>query len=308
MNQKATPVKNTAPKGATAARTTFKQRFESWREHHKEVALESLNRLLATPLPTVMTVLVIAIALSLPAGLYVMLKNAEAISDDWDGSAQISLFLHFKTSAEQGRKLADTLAQRGDVKRTEYISRQQALAEFEEQSGFGDLLQELGENPLPAVVVVYPSVTDLDAAEALRLDLAAQGEVDLAQLDAQWVQRLYAILDLGRRLVVALSIGLALAVLLVIINTIRLAIESRRDEIIIVKLVGGTDAFVRRPFMYTGLWYGLGGCLIALLLIQTLLWWLDGPVQALSELYRSQFELSGLGLEVTFLMLTGSFR
>ena len=126
MNQKATPVKNTAPKGATAARTTFKQRFESWREHHKEVALESLNRLLATPLPTVMTVLVIAIALSLPAGLYVMLKNAEAISDDWDGSAQISLFLHFKTSAEQGRKLADTLAQRGDVKRTEYISRQQA--------------------------------------------------------------------------------------------------------------------------------------------------------------------------------------
>ena len=262
--------------------------------------------MLATPLPTVMTVLVIAIALSLPAGLYVMLKNAEAISDDWDGSAQISLFLHFKTSAEQGRKLADTLAQRGDVKRTEYISRQQALAEFEEQSGFGDLLQELGENPLPAVVVVYPSVTDLDAAEALRLDLAAQGEVDLAQLDAQWVQRLYAILDLGRRLVVALSIGLALAVLLVIINTIRLAIESRRDEIIIVKLVGGTDAFVRRPFMYTGLWYGLGGCLIALLLIQTLLWWLDGPVQALSELYRSQFELSGLGLEVTFLMLTGS--
>jgi len=306
MNQKATPVKNTAPTGATAARPTVTQRFESWREHHKEVALESLNRLLATPLPTVMTVLVIAIALSLPAGLYVMLKNAEAISDDWDGSAQISLFLHFKTSAEQGRKLADTLAQRGDVKRTEYISRQQALAEFEEQSGFGDLLQELGENPLPAVVVVYPSVTDLDAAEALRLDLAAQGEVDLAQLDAQWVQRLYAILDLGRRLVVALSIGLALAVLLVIINTIRLAIESRRDEIIIVKLVGGTDAFVRRPFMYTGLWYGLGGCLIALLLIQTLLWWLDGPVQALSELYRSQFELSGLGLEVTFLMLTGS--
>ncbi|MBA55644.1 MAG: cell division protein FtsX [Pseudomonadales bacterium] len=308
MNQTApkNAPKAPAPKGATAARTTFKQRFESWREHHKEVALESLRRLMATPLPTLMTILVIAIALSLPAGLYVMLKNAEAISEDWDGSAQISLFLHLKTSTEQGRRLADTLAKRPDVKRTEYISREQALAEFEEQSGFGDLLQELGENPLPAVVVVYPSVTDLEAAEKLRLDLAKKGEVDLAQLDAQWVQRLYAILDLGRRLVVALSIGLALAVLLVIINTIRLAIESRRDEIIIVKLVGGTDAFVRRPFMYTGLWYGLGGCLIALMLIQTVLWWLDEPVQALSELYRSQFELSGLGLEVSFLMLLGS--
>ncbi|MAR92691.1 MAG: cell division protein FtsX [Pseudomonadales bacterium] len=301
-----TPAQRTAPRGATAARTTFRQRFDSWREHHKEVALESLRRLLATPLPTAMTILVIAIALSLPAGLYVMLKNAESISEDWDGSAQISLFLNFNTQEQQGRKLAAELARRDDVKRTEYISREQALAEFEAQSGFGDLLEELGENPLPAVVVVYPAVTDLTAAESLRTDLDQLGEVDLAQLDAQWVQRLYAILDLGRRLVVALSMGLALAVLLVIINTIRLAIESRRDEIVIVKLVGGTDAFVRRPFMYTGLWFGLGGCLVALLLIQTVLWWLDEPVQTLSALYRSQFELSGLGLRVSFLMLLGS--
>jgi len=315
MNQKATDPrapKNAPPKppqrkgGATTARTTFSQRFESWREHHRDVALESLRRLLATPLPTLMTVLVIAIALSLPAGLYVMLKNAEAISEDWDGTAQISLFLRQTVTPDQGRRLASLLEKRADVRRTEYISREQALAEFQEQSGFGDLLKELGENPLPAVVVVYPAGSDLTAAEKLRADLASKVEVDLAQLDAQWVQRLYAILELGQRLVVALSVGLALAVLLVIINTIRLLIESRRDEIVIVKLVGGTDAFVRRPFMYTGLWYGLGGCVIALLLIQTVLWWLDGPVQALSELYRSQFQLSGLGLEVTFLMLLGS--
>lgn len=310
MNQRSNPTPNpdkpVTRKGATTARTTFGQRFESWREHHRDVAMESLRRLLHTPLPTLMTVLVIAISLSLPAGLYVMLKNAETISEDWDGTAQISLFLHLNTSPEQGRQLATSLTKRADVKRTEYISREQALAEFQEQSGFGDLLKELGENPLPPVVVVYPAVTDLEAAEKLRSDLAGKVEVELAQLDAQWVQRLYAILELGQRLVVALSVGLALAVLLVIINTIRLAIESRRDEIIIVKLVGGTDAFVRRPFMYTGLWYGLGGCLIALILIQTVLWWLDGPVQALSELYRSQFQLSGLGLEVSFLMLLGS--
>lgn len=293
-------------RGATAAGTTFAQRFQSYREHHKAVARESLQRLLRTPLPTLMTILVIAISLSLPAGLYVMLKNAENVSADWDGNAQISLFLHLQTSAQQGRTLADQLARHQAVKRVEFISREQALQEFEEQSGFGDLIQELGENPLPAVIVVYPSVTDLDSAEALRSELANHSEVELAQLDAQWVQRLYAILDLGRRLVVALSVALALAVLLVIINTIRLAIESRRDEIIIVKLVGGTDAFVRRPFMYTGLWYGLGGCLTALVLVQTVIWWLQDPVAALSELYRSKFELTGLGFGVSMLMLMGS--
>ncbi|MEZ5507300.1 MAG: FtsX-like permease family protein [Gammaproteobacteria bacterium] len=162
------------------------------------------------------------------------------------------------------------------------------------------------ENPLPAVIVVYPAEARLERAEKLRDDLAKLGQVDIAQLDAQWVQRLYALLELGGRLVVALAIGLALAVLLVIVNTIRLGIENRRDEIIIVKLVGGTDAYVRRPFLYTGLWYGLGGSVIALLLIQILLLWLDGPVQVVADLYRSRFELEGLGFGAACLMLFGS--
>src|SRR5690606_487818 len=146
----------------------------------------------------------------------------------------------------------------------------------------------------------------LERAEKLRDDLAKLGQVDIAQLDAQWVQRLYALLELGGRVVVALAIGLALAVLLVIVNTIRLGIENRRDEIVIVKLVGGTDAYVRRPFLYTGLWYGLGGSVIALILIQILLLWLDGPVQVVADLYRSRFELEGLGFGAACLMLFGS--
>lgn len=302
MNQ---PGPNVA-KGATVARVTTKQRLESWREHHRDVALESLRRLLATPLPSLMTLLVIAIALALPGGLFVLLKNAQAVSDGWEGSAQVSLFLTQRTSDADGRALAGELAKRADVKRTDFISREQALAEFREQSGLGNILQELGENPLPAVIVVYPAVNDLQRAEKLRTDLTRQGEVDIAQLDAQWVQRLYAMLELGRRLVVALAIGLALAVLLVIVNTIRLAIESRRDEILIVKLVGGTDAYVRRPFLYTGFWYGLGGSLIALLLIQALLLWMDGPVRVVADLYRSQFALAGLGFDAALLMLAGS--
>jgi len=301
MNQPAAP-----NKGATVARVTWQQRFESWREHHRDVAVDSLHRLLATPLPTLMTLLVIAIALALPGGLFVLLKNAQSVSDGWEGSAQVSLFLTAKTSDDQGRALAAELARRADVKRTDFVSRAQALAEFREQSGLGNILEELGENPLPAVIVVYPAEARLERAEKLRDDLAKLGQVDIAQLDAQWVQRLYALLELGGRLVVALAIGLALAVLLVIVNTIRLGIEIRRDEIVIVKLVGGTDAYVRRPFLYTGLWYGLGGSVIALILIQILLLWLDGPVQVVADLYRSRFELEGLGFGAACLMLFGS--
>lgn len=302
MNQ---PAPNVS-KGATVARVTWRQRFDRWREHHRDVAVDSLRRLRATPLPTLMTLLVIAIALALPAGLFVLIKNVQTLSEGWDGNAQVSLYLSSRTGDTQGRALATELAQRVDVKRTEYISRERALEEFKEQSGLGDILQELGENPLPAVIVVYPAHDTLEQAQKLRDDLARKTEVDEAQLDAQWVQRLYALLALGERLVLALSIGLALAVLLVIVNTIRLGIESRRDEIVIVKLVGATDAYVRRPFLYTGLWYGLGGSLIALLLIQALLLWLDGPVRAVADLYRSTFALAGLGVGTGLLIIIGS--
>jgi cell division transport system permease protein len=127
-------------------------------------------------------------------------------------------------------------------------------------------------------------------------------QIDQAVLDLEWVQRLYSMMALGKRLVIALAALLALGVLLVVGNTIRLAIESRRDEIVIVKLVGGTNAFVRRPFLYTGLWYGLGGGILAWLIIGFGLFWLSSPVAELAGLYRSQFELQGLGIGDSLMM------
>lgn len=295
-----------APRGASQQTVTLAQRFTSYRNHHKVVALESLQRLMATPIPTTMTVLVLAIAIALPAGLYVMLKNAQVLSRDWDGSAQISLYLQQDLSLEKGKAFARKLEKRVDIARTQYISKAQALEEFEVLSGFGDLLSELDENPLPAVIVVYPSKRDAAVAEALRATLDEFSQVDSAQLDAEWVQRLHAMLDLGERLVFALGLGLGLAVLLVVINTIRLAIEARRDEIVIVKMVGGTDAFVRRPFLYCGLWYGLAGGLIALIIIESVLFWVDSPVGQLASLYGSSFDLSGLGFINTLLLFAAS--
>lgn len=293
-------------RGASVARTQLSHRFESYKNHHKEVARSSLKRLLGTPLPTLMTVLVIAIALALPVGLYVMLKNAQALSRDWDGNAQISLYLKLDTSESTGKSLANRLRQHKAIAKTQYISKAQALEEFKALSGFGDVLTELDENPLPAVIVVYPHARDLAKAELLQQELDKISEVDSAQLDAQWVRRLHAMLDLAERVVWALGIGLSLAVLLVIINTIRLAIESRRDEIVIVKLVGATDGFVQRPFLYTGFWYGLGGGIVALIIIQSVLFWVDSPVARIADLYSSAFNLRGLGFGPTVALLLGS--
>ncbi|PCJ45838.1 MAG: cell division protein FtsX [Moraxellaceae bacterium] len=295
-----------APRGASVQATTLSQRFSSYRHHHKEVAIESLQRLLSTPIPTLMTVLVLAIAIALPAGLYVMLKNAQLLSRDWDGSAQISLYLQQDVSSATGKELATDLNRRVDIARTQYISKEQALEEFKVLSGFGDLLKELNENPLPAVIVVYPANGDVAQAEKLRKALDAMPSVESAELDAEWVQRLHAMLDLAERLVFSLGLGLGLAVLLVVINTIRLAIEARRDEIIIVKMVGATDAFVRRPFLYCGFWYGLAGGLVALIIIESVLFWVDSPVGQLADLYSSTFDLSGLGFVNTLLLFVTS--
>mgnify|MGYP000019848128 FL=1 len=305
---KATANKPSVPRGASLQTTTFSQRFTSYRHHHKVVAVESLQRWLVTPLPTLMTVMVLAIAIALPAGLYVMLKNAQLLSRDWDGSAQISLYLKQNISELDGKSLAKSLERRVDIARTQFISKEQALEEFQLLSGFGDLLKELDENPLPAVVVVYPAQRDAALAEQLRVALNDFQQVESAELDAEWVQRLHAMLDLGERLVFALGLGLGLAVLLVVINTIRLAIEARRDEIVIVKMVGATDAFVRRPFLYCGLWYGLAGGIVALIIIESVLFWVDSPVGQLADLYSSSFDLSGLGFVNTLsLFLTSAF-
>ena len=294
---------NAPKRGATTAKATWRHRFDRYRQHHRAVALDSLRRLVRAPLSTLMTWLVIAIALALPAGLFVLLKNAQAVSEGWEGGAQISLYMKASTSDADARAMVDEVAARVDVKRVDFISREKALADFQRQSGLGDILAGLDENPLPAVLVVYPDQADFAAADKLRSDLAKKEGVETAQLDAQWVQRLYAMLDLGERLVIALGTALALAVMLVIVNTVHLAIQSRRDEILIVKLVGATDAYVRRPFLYTGFWYGLGGSLLALVLVSAVLTWLDGPVNTLAALYHSSFRLAGLGVGPALLLI-----
>lgn len=283
------------PKGASHSKTAWRDRLEAWQAHHSNCALESLLRLLRTPLQSTLTWLVVAIATALPATLYVALLNIESLGYHWQDSSQISVFVKPAAKANAVQQWADTLRARPDIDSVEYVGPEQALAEFKTYSGLGAVLDDLTENPLPPVLLVQPgSATTGEPLAALLSELTQHDLSDDARLDMMWVKRLEQLVTLASRGVFFLAALLALGLLLVVGNTIRLAIESRRDEILVVKLVGGTDAYVRRPFLYTGLWYGLGGGLIALLLLALGLAWLETPVASLATLYQSEFHLSGL--------------
>jgi cell division transport system permease protein len=265
---------------------------------HLQTLFYSLGELARAPFASLMTIAVIAITLSLPSVLYLLIDNLQRVSAGWDGNARISLFLKSDTAEKVARALGDRIRGMPAVAAVDYVSPEEALAEFRRLSGFGDALDALGYNPLPPVLIVRPAdaVSDPVALEGLVGELGHLGEVDLAQLDLDWVKRLHALLQLAGRAVGILMTLLALAVVLIIGNTIRLAVLNRREEIEVIKLVGGTDAFIRRPFLYAGFFQGVLGALGAWLLVSLVLGLLAGPVQQLASLYASAFRPESLGL------------
>jgi cell division transport system permease protein len=283
--------------GASQSRTRVRDLYNSWLGHHRLSAADSLQRILDNPVSSVLTWLVIGIALALPMGLSVALDNVGRLSASWDSPAQISLFLQDEVSQDDARELESALAQRQDVAQTRFVSRDEALEEFRTLSGFADVLASLQDNPLPHLILVSPIDGNKGTVAAgLRTELEGYPEVGQAVLDMEWLQRLNSLMQLSRRLVMAVGGLLVLGVMLILGNTIRLAIENRRDEIVIIKLVGGSNAFVRRPFLYTGLWYGVGGGFFAAVLVAAALWFMQHPVSELARLYQSEFRLHGLGI------------
>ncbi|BAO44960.1 permease-like cell division protein FtsX [Thiolapillus brandeum] len=288
-------------------KAAFNKHFSlsAWLARHAQVFLSSLGRLARRPLGSLMTLTVLGIAISLPLGLHLLVNNLQQLAGNWDGSASISLFLEDGISEEQAEALMDTLKTRPDIGAVQHITPEQAMAEFRQHSGFGDALDLLDSNPLPHVLLVQPANPDLHTQRIKPLldHLKAQPGVELALADLQWVERFQGINRMLERIALLLALLLALAVLLIIGNTIRLEIQSRRDEIEIVKLVGGSNSFIRRPFLYEGFWYGLLGGLLATLLIWLASLALRGPAQHLADLYHSNFHLGGLDLHTAALVL-----
>lgn len=278
----------------------------SYMVHHLRVFIASLGDLTRHPMATFMTMAVIAIALALPAGLYLALNNITGLSAGWDSTTQISLFLRTSVNEKKAQTLASRLRLHNEIDHVTLINKEQGMKQFMELSGFGDALKVLDENPLPIVLAIQPIVDPQrpDKINHLIKELEKEKLVELAQLDVQWVKRLYALLEIAHRGIWIIGSLLGLAVLLVIGNTIRLDIQNRRAEIEVAKLIGASNAFIRRPFLYTGLWYGLSGGLLAWLLTAVSLNFLESPVQQLAVLYHSTFELNGLEFE-NILVLVG---
>ncbi|MDC0662883.1 permease-like cell division protein FtsX [Marinobacter sp. SS21] len=295
-------------RGANHTRRATRDAAESYLSHHRKVARDSAQRLWRTPLASLMTWMVMGVALALPVGLLLLLGSLQGLSAGWESSARITAYLEQTLTVAQARQLQLEVGARGDTAEVDLIDRDRALAEFRVSSGLNDALDYLDDNPLPHTLLVTPVELNRHASgvERLAAELEALAGVARVQVDLGWLQRLNGMTELLGRATWVLAVLLGAAVVLVIGNTIRLAIESRRDEILVAKLVGGTDAFVRRPFLYTGLWFGLGGGVVAWLLLQLSLWWLNGPVERLAGLYRSDFTLNGLPFDGALALLVGA--
>ncbi|MDH3646615.1 MAG: permease-like cell division protein FtsX [Gammaproteobacteria bacterium] len=297
-----------ATPGSAKKRIPLTQQARAYFLRHAQTMVGALGRLSGQPVANVMTVAVIGIALALPIGLHLLVENGRELSGNWESVVDVSVYLHEVADAARIETIAGELLDWPEVSAVRIIYAEEALGEFAELSGFGQALDALENNPLPDTLVVTPAdnFTDAETLAGLGEALAAIPEAEMVQVDTDWVKRFNAILQLIRRTVGLTAFLLALAVTLIVGNTIRLDIENRRGEIEVTKLVGGSDAFVRRPFLYGGLWYGLGGGIVALVLTELSLLLLRGPVARLAGLYGSGFELRGLGPGGIAVLIVGS--
>lgn len=261
-----------------------------WLDQHLYSFVSSLGRAVRRPWATLLTVGVMAVAFALPLGLWLALQNVGHFAGDVQQSREIDLFLTPETPVTRAQALAEALRARDDVARVELRTPEQGLAEFRQRSGLADSLDLLEGNPLPALLVVVPEGDEARLVAALE----ALPEADLLQHDAAWRERLAGWMGFGERLTWVLAALFGLGALLVVGNTVRLDIQSRREEIGVLQLLGASDGFIRRPFVYLGAWYGLAAGALALGLLTLAALALRDPLAALARSYGSPFALSGL--------------
>lgn len=273
--------------------------------NHAQALFSSLGRLMKTPFTSFMTVLVMAITVALAGSFYLLVNNARQLTGNLESSNQISLFLKSTVTDEAAQKLSGQIDRNRLVDQVKLITKSKALDEFKAYSGFGDALSMLDHNPLPAVIQILPvnALSDETDIQALSKEFQRYPEVDFVQIDMQWLQRLQSIMHLAERAVMLFNVMLAVAVVFITGNTIRLELENRREEVMIAKLVGATHVFVQRPFVYTGFWLGLSAGILAWLIISILVWVLEGPLENLSLLYNGDFHIVYLNFSESLQLL-----
>lgn len=290
---------------ATSDKVSFRDRFKTAIKLHKENSVQALLDILRQPTNSLMTILVLAIALALPSAFYLFMSNAQAVSKQWDGGVKMALYLEESVTEKQASELLNELNLRPEFNEVTFVSKDDALNEFKQYSGFGEALDYLDHNPMPYTITLKPtaSFSDSDQLQQLAQEFSQLPLVEQTKLDSDWIKKYNTILDISEQIATFVSVMLALGVLLIIGNTIRLAILNRREEIQVIKLVGATDAFIRRPFLYAGFWYGLIAALLAALMVNIVFVLLKQSAHQLAQLYSSEFSLLGLAPSFTFALL-----
>jgi cell division transport system permease protein len=281
------------------------EKFQAYLLNHAHGLFSSLGRLSRAPFTSSMTILVLAVAIALAGCFYIVVANVQQLTGNLQASNQMSLFLKEQVNEAAGQKLAEQLAQHEQIESIKFIGKKQAMDEFKANSGFGEALNALENNPLPNVIQVLPkNVLDgREALDALLVEFQQMPQVEFVQVDMQWVERLQAIMRIASRGVTLVSVLLGFAVTFITGNTIRLELHNRQDEVFISKLVGATHAFIQRPFLYTGFWLGFIAGFSAWLIITIMLLVLETPVEKLSGLYNSSFQLLYLSFSEFVLLL-----
>lgn len=281
----------------------------AWLAHHLQSLQFSLKKLRESWLTSLMTVAVIAITLTLPGGFYVLLNNLQNMTADLRDSASLSLYLSPKLSLSEAQNVYQSMQDWPELQSTRFIDKDQAFSEFRQSSGFGESLDGLSSNPLPHVVQIQPALSQQDPLKIklLQQKLEALPGAELARMDSDWLEKLFTILELAQRGVILVSLLFSVAVLLIIGNTIRLDIQNRYQEIIVTKLIGATNPFIQRPFLYGGFWFGFLGGLLCWIILEISVLALSAPLQRLNLLYNTQIDLQTLNsADLLFLIVMSS--
>jgi cell division transport system permease protein len=284
----------------------WREKFEAYLLNHAHSLFSSLGRLSRTPFTSAMTILVLAVAISLAGGFYIMIANIQQLTGNLETSNQMSLFLRDNVSENAGQKLAEQLKTNPLVETVKFINKRQAMEEFKANSGFADALNALDSNPLPSVIQLLPKNTLKSNDDLSRLisEFKQLPQVEFIQVDMQWVEKVQTIMLIASRGVLVVGLLLAFAVTFITGNTIRLELHNRQDEVFISKLVGATHAFIQRPFLYTGFWLGFIAGFLGWIIITVVLLILEGSVEKLSALYGSSFQMLYLSFFEFLLLMT----
>jgi cell division transport system permease protein len=280
--------------------------MKAWIDAHYHALFLVLKRLRDAPLASLIMTGVIGVTLSLPAGLYMVIDNLRNVAGSIATEPQITLFLNLDSNTADIKDIEQRLKTEATIRDFQFLGREAAWHALQEKNGLNDTLAGLQKNPLPDAFVIHAKSTDPVEIETLQQALASWPHIEHAQMDAAWVKRLYAVLQLGNKAVLILAGLLGFALFAIIGNTIRLQILTQREEIEVSKLIGATDRFIRRPFLYAGTLHGLLGGVMAWLILLATLYIFNLSVSDLARLYASDFKLMPLGLNASLTLIGGS--